>query len=187
MWNEQKRVLDTQLAPGEILLWSGEPRKGLFLRPSDLYVIPFSLLWGGFAIFWNFGVWSSNAPMFFRIWGIPFLVVGLYIIVGRFFVDAWQRSKTYYGVTNERIIIVSGVFSKNVKSLNLKTLTDISISERNDFSGTVTFGPSDQASSWSANFPFSTGRRNEIVYPAFDSIPDAKRVYDIVRNAQRNV
>lgn len=186
MWNEQKKELDAQLAPGETLLWSGEPRRGLFLRPSDLYLIPFSLLWGGFAVFWNFGVWNSNAPIFFRIWGLPFLAVGFHMIFGRFFVDAWQRSKTFYGVTNERVIVVSGIFSRNVKSLNLKTLTDISISERKDLSGTITFGPSDQSSSWSANFPFTTGWRNEITYPVFDSIADAKRVYDTIRNAQRS-
>ncbi len=33
------------LEANEKLLWSGQPRRGLMLRPSDAYVIPFSLLW----------------------------------------------------------------------------------------------------------------------------------------------
>jgi hypothetical protein len=183
MWNEQKRVLDSQLASGEVLLWSGQPRQGLFLKSTDALAIPFSLMWGGFAIFWNFGVWSSGAPVFFRLWGIPFLVIGLYMIVGRFFVDARQRSKTFYGVTNERIIIVSGVFSTSIKSLSLRTLTDVSVIESRDLSGTITFGPASQATWWSG-LPFQTGR-NGPVYPVFDSITGAKRVYEIIENAQR--
>ena len=184
MWDEQKRLLNSQLSPGERLLWSGQPRQGLFFRASDTLAIPFSLLWGGFALFWNFGVWSSGAPIFFRLWGVPFLVMGAYLVFGRFFVDAWMRSKTYYAVTNERVIILSGIFTRDVKSLNLRTLSDISLTERQDLSGTITFGPTGEGSGWGSNFPFST-RRNEPIYPALDSIPNAKRVYEIIREAQR--
>jgi hypothetical protein len=185
MWNEQERYLKSQLAVDELMLWSGQPKQGVFFRPADVYAIPISLLWAGFAVFWNAAVWYSDGPVFFRLWGIPFLIVGFYIVIGRFFVDAWKRSKTYYGVTNERAIITSGIFSKIVKSLNLRTLTDITILERRDLSGTITFGPVDQQTKWPFGLPMSNGR-NEATYPIFDSIQNAKRVYDIIRDAQRN-
>ncbi|MCU0432095.1 MAG: PH domain-containing protein [Bacteroidia bacterium] len=132
--------LKPHLIPNEVLVWSGKPKTGIIFRGSDLYLIPFSILWCGFAIFWETMVISSNAPFFFWIWGIPFILVGLYLTVGRFFIDAKKRENTVYGLTNERIIIISGIFSRNVKSLNIKTLTDVSFTEKADRSGTITLG-----------------------------------------------
>lgn len=183
MWNEQTRPIDSQLSSGERLLWSGQPRQGLFLRASDAYQIPFSLLWGGFAIFWESSVILSGAPFFFMLWGVPFVLVGLYMIIGRFFVDARQRDKTYYGVTNERIIIVSGLFNRKVKSLNLRTLTDVSLDEKSDRSGTITFGAANPMSWWAGGMSFSGWGQK--LTPSFELIPEAKRVYEIIRNAQR--
>jgi hypothetical protein len=71
-------------------------------------------------------------------------------VFGRFIVDARERERTFYGITSERIIIVSGLFSRRTKSLNLRTLTDISLIERPDGSGTITFGPTHPVGQWAA-------------------------------------
>lgn len=184
MWNEEKRIIESRLSGTEHLLWFGRPRQGFFFRKSDALIIPFSLMWGGFAVFWNFGVWFSDAPIFFRLWGLPFLIVGLYMIFGRFFVDVWQRKKTFYGVTNERIIIISGLFNQSIKSLSLQTLTDITMEEFTNGLGTISFGTPNTASGFGNNgFPF--GRKREEVVPSFEQIPQAKNVYETIRNAQK--
>jgi hypothetical protein len=151
------------------------------LRPADALMIPFSLLWGGFAIFWEATVIASKAPFFFKLWGIPFVVVGLYLIVGRFFADSRQRSRTTYAVTNERVVIISGLFKETVKSLALKTIADLSLSERPDGSGTVTLGPS--TSFALAGWP--SGRQQQA--PALEGIANARSVYEIIRRAQNSV
>ena len=143
-----ERTLRPELGPGEKLLWSGQPRGGLRLRGTDAMMIPFSLLWGGFAVFWELSVVRTNAPFFFRLWGVPFVLVGLYIVVGRFFADAYLRSRTMYGLTNQRVIIVAGFTGRQTKSLPLRTLNDLSLNERDDRSGTITFGTALSPYAW---------------------------------------
>ena len=177
-------ILSQHLDSGERLLWSGQPRAGIRLRPQDAFIIPFSLLWCGFAIFWEVMVIKTGAPLLFTLWGIPFVCVGLYFVFGRFITDAQTRARTYYGITNERIIIISGLFSSEVKSLQLRTLTDVSLTTRADGSGSITFGPTHYMNAF---FPAGAwpgaGRHAP---PAFDLIERAKDVYGIIRQAQRS-
>ena len=148
-------------------------------------LVPFSLLWGGFAIFWEYSVVTSNAPFFFRLWGLPFVGVGLYLIFGRFFVEAKQRARTYYAVTNQRIIIVSGLFSRTVKSLNLRMLSDLSLSEGNSNYGSIFFGGGSPFSSMFRGFSSWPGMGSQLG-PHFDQIQAARGVYETIRNAQQS-
>ena len=67
--------LRPNLASDEKLIWTGRPKTGIVFRGSDLFLVPFSLLWGGFAIFWETSVIATDAPFFFKLWGIPFVLV----------------------------------------------------------------------------------------------------------------
>lgn len=168
---------------GEHQLWAGVPRQGLVLHRSDALMIPFSIMWGGFAVFWEASVLRNGAPVFFALFGVPFVLMGLYITVGRFFVDAARRARTAYGVTSERIVIETGAigpFGGSSRSLPLRTMSEVALRERADGSGTITFGPAPPngfrvGGAW-------PGRPEQ---PAFDLIPDARRVYGIIREAQR--
>ena len=179
---ELQDSIRSELDASEKLLWAGRPRQGLILRAADAFLIPFSIMWGGFAIFWEISVLAAGAPWFFAIWGVPFVLIGLYIMVGRFWMDAKQRAATVYAVTSERVIIVSGVFARQVKSLGIDTITDVSLTERTSGAGTITFGPVPPFYGWGgAGWP---GFGYQSV-PSFELEADARRVFEIVRGAQR--
>src|SRR5258708_21792082 len=122
-WERAARAeIERVLQPDEQLLWYGRPQQGIRFAPQDVFQLPFSLLWGGFAIFWETKVLSlRGAPWFFAIWGIPFVGMGLYLIAGRFFVDRARRACTYYGLTSRRAILVKAARRRSVTSIDLAT------------------------------------------------------------------
>jgi hypothetical protein len=153
-------------------------------RASDAFLIPFSLLWGGFACVWESMAVAGGAPFFFVLWGTPFVLLGLYLVAGRFIVDARQRQRIYYAVTNERALIISGLSNRNVKSLSLRTLPEINISIKGDGRGTISFGSSNQPLAWlysGGGWP-GMGRH---AAPAFEMIDNAREVYRLIQQAQR--
>jgi len=176
--------IERELVRSERLLWKGRPRGGIRLRGSDGFLIPFSLLWGGFVIFWEFMALTSpkDQPMgwLFPLFGLPFVLVALYIVFGRFFVDAKMRHSTEYAVTDRRAIIVSGLFTRKIRSINLQSSPEITLSEKADKSGTIAFGAA----------PFGRWMQRDLWYPsgssqpAFEMIEDVRGIYDIIEKVK---
>jgi hypothetical protein len=94
------------LRADEQLLWQGAPDAGVWFTSEDVFLVPFSILWCGFAIFWESSVIGGHAPFFFRLWGIPFVAVGLYFVAGRFFYKNYRKRSTVYAVTTKRAMIL---------------------------------------------------------------------------------
>jgi hypothetical protein len=179
---EIENVVGRELGTGERLLWTGTPRQGLLLRPSDAFMVPFSLLWGGFAMFWETSVLREGGPIFFALWGIPFVLVGLYMIVGRFFVDARLRAKTVYALTDRRAIVMSGPSGTAVRSVDLARIPELSIAERADGTGTITFGSPVTGAAWFGGMPWP-GVSGKLT-PAFELVAEVRPLYQRVREAQ---
>jgi hypothetical protein len=133
------------LAPGEQLLWSGRPDPEVRFAPVDLFLVPFSVMWGGFAVFWEVGVLASGAGPFFVLWGIPFVLMGLYFMIGRFAYKKRRKLKTAYGLTDRRAIVAVGASSMSDTPVNGAST---SIKRSRDGSHvSITFG---QRSGWGA-------------------------------------
>jgi len=90
----------------EQLLWHGTPDARVWFTSEDAFLIPFSLLWSGFAFSWEFGVVSSGGPGLAQLWGIPFMALGLYLVVGRFFYKSYRKRHTVYAITTKRALIL---------------------------------------------------------------------------------
>ncbi|HEY2032812.1 MAG TPA: hypothetical protein VGH02_03925 [Rhizomicrobium sp.] len=179
-----------RLLPGENIAWTGRPQGGLLLTSRDFFLIPFSLLWGGFAIFWEATALSiptkasgnvhTNAPDFFPLFGIPFVLIGLYFIFGRFFVDAWIRSQLRYAATNQRILILRKGMGSKFTALALDKLPALTFSEKVSGRGTIRFG--EAAPMWGNRGGFSGWTPSSDATPQFINIPDARRVFDQIQS-----
>ena len=175
--------LRRELGPGERLLWSGMPRQGVVFRAIDLFLFPFFLVWAGIPTLAALGFLTSGKGTGMDLFFLPFLVIGAYMLVGRFFVDARQRARTFYGVTNQRILIVVAWWKRRTTSLKLALLPDVTLTEGRNGRGQIQFGPDRWAgASWlGGGWPGST----QYMSPRFDLAENVRAVYDIVIKAQR--
>ncbi len=135
---EAQLRLQPYLLSGERILWTGQPDPRRLVGGKDAYLIPFSLMWGGGAVFWEAAVLLSGAPIFFVLWGIPFVLVGQYLIWGRLLAKRWDKKRTVYAVTSQRVLVVRG---RSLQSAYLSQLPSVDQSTRADGSGSLEFGP----------------------------------------------
>ncbi len=138
--NEDRDTITRNLMPGEMLRWSGHPSRRLHLSRGDAYMIPFSLMWGGFAIIW-FVAALSDGPSLFAVWGIPFVLIGLYMIFGRFYYARSRNRRTVYAMTDRRAMsIVRGRSGDEVLAFNLDKLSGVFARPERGGTGIVSFG-----------------------------------------------
>jgi len=162
-----------RLLKDEKIIWCGQPARGFLLTSRDWLLIPFSLFWGGFAVFWEKSVLDANASNFMKLWGVPFVLVGVYLVAGRFFLDAWIRRRIYYAVTNKRVLILrSAPFSK-FSAMSFGQLRDTNLTESANGRGTIRFATKD-FSGWIPALDST---------PQFLAIEDARRVFDQIQRA----
>ncbi len=182
--------ISTQLERRERLLWWDRPKRGFVLRNQDLMLIPFSLVWSGMAFTGFFSsvsgvksitdlesVLARSNPMFLLVTTI-FAFMGIYLVIGRFFHDAWRRSRQIYAVTDRRVMIAS---SSKFTSIDLENLGEIENKRSWGGTGSISFG--------SAGSMFS--RRDSGAWsgkpavPTFEFIRDPDKVFTLIREQRR--
>lgn len=182
MWNDLSTPIRTHLGVNEKLLWVGQPKQGLVFRKIDWIYLPASILacWAYFTFFWQ-GLYQPDSPLPFKIFTLLFTALLLFQWFGRFLFDAWVRKGTYYGITNERIVIVErDFFGEDISTLNLNMPYQITLSLKKDGKGTIVFSYPN-AEKKSGFF----SKKTDESFLVLELIPDAQRVYDLIRNAQK--
>ena len=119
--------------------WTGRPESVHLFTNKDAFMIPFSIVWFGFALFWEIGVIQDQAPLMFIIVGGAFLVIGLYITVGRFVHKLILLRNTAYVIT-EKVLLCNQFGRVHVTSLPITMPVDII--EYKDGTGTIIMGHS---------------------------------------------
>ncbi len=145
--SDAQQRAQSELQPGESLYWTGlaDPgRAAITALPAALFGIPFA----GFALFWINGAYQASSHIskspnsfaksfsVFPLFGLPFLLVGLAIVLAPLWAYLKGRS-TSYAVTNQRVMVISGTGSRSVKSCTPADIVSVDHRERPDGSGDV--------------------------------------------------
>lgn len=180
---EASQKIQPHLARRETLLWSGRPRQGFFLRRSDLFLIPFSLVWCSIVIASVSMAFLQGHPLI-PLFAMPLILVGIYLAVGRFVIDSLVRRGTFYGLTDDRVLIVTQFPMSTMKSLELSSLSNLMLTSSRDKSGSIWFDRPQQGVQWLSglHWPGSASSQG----PHFDSIENVQGVYDTLLKAQQD-
>lgn len=176
----RSEIID-QIEGDEKLLWADKPLRGIKFRLSDIFITFFSLFWLGFSIFWTY--MAMEGSIIFAFFGIPFILVGVYLFIGRYFIDAISRKNTVYALTNKRIIVKSGIVSKTYKSIFLDSLPSFTYSEKPDGSGDISFGRSLSDFKKSIN---NNKDNNAIPVTKIEFIPNVRTVQNKISDARNS-
>jgi hypothetical protein len=182
------------LLSDESIQWSGQPIASVLFSRRDVLLIPFSLLWCGFAFFWEYSVLFSPTSFkggemhrgMFALFGLPFVLIGFYLTMGRFFLKYFSRKNTYYALTNQRVLILEiNKGRKRVQSYFMRDIPGVHKEIGSNGIGSIVFGPFALQALMYQDSGFSPYRsRMGIVLPAFYDIQDANQVYDLANNLQ---
>lgn len=163
----------------ETILWTGRPQPGLSFRPSDIALSLFGLFFFGFAIFWTVMAASMGAETgifgyVFPLFGTPFILVGGYLLFGRFFWDAYARGKTRYALTDRRAIVATSALRRSMKSYPISGASEIELQS----------GPPDTVN-FASRF-VRTKRGGHNVPVGFERIEDGAKVYKLLREIKND-
>ena len=171
---------------GENIYWAGMPNPSVIFHSDDWTTIPFSLVWTGFFVFWEaqaLGFWAATSrqsanDIFMRLWGISFLVIGNYMMWGRFFFDAWAKRRTYYAVTNRRVLVLQEVWKKRTSMTFLEAIPQI---EREGSAiGTLWFGVKHPVVASRGRKTRDMSRFSIGDVPVFTDVDDVDAVYRLI-------
>jgi len=186
-----KELLNNELLKDEQILWCGQPETSILFSKADIFLVPFSLLWGGMAFF---GIGSTllkhnlkgNQALPF-LPAIIFLVVACYITFGRFILKAYKKKRTYYFVTNKRVITLTDMCNRTIQAEFIDRTPSINKTVNSQGVGTVSFGNSNPAMAMYGNTGMDFfGSYYGPSSPIFYDIKDANRVYDMVNDIRKS-
>jgi hypothetical protein len=105
------------LADGEVLLWEGRPspRIRFELTVKNLLLTVFGTIFASFAlaIFYTHLVEGDWGGVLFAV---PFVLMALFLLVGRHWWDSYRRAKTRYALTDRRALIARALGRRVVES-----------------------------------------------------------------------
>ena len=160
------------LAENEYVLWKGRPEKGNLFTGREMVILPFAVMWLAFALYWEYQAFQGVGSWFAILWGLPFVAVGIYLLAGRFAAAAYLRGRTFYVITNKKIIIKKG---GRIVMYDGKSLPPMNLVIHKNGNGTLTFGH---------QIYTRNGYRSSVSF-TIENIPDVVQVQNALEMMER--
>jgi hypothetical protein len=133
----------------EQVRWSEQPNPLRQMLPAFALWL-FAIPWTAFALFWEtaaLGIWFGKTPdndtvaslgIIMPIFGLPFVLIGLCMLATPFHIAA-KAKRTYYIITNKRLIIICSRRTSTITSFDARYMVNLTRKECKDGSGDITF------------------------------------------------
>lgn len=169
---------DDYMGPDEKLLWQGVPATGLRFTGAGAVLSFFGVFFLTFSIFWMIMAASiggfSGAEALFPLFGLPFVLIGLWLVFGHWFFDAYKRKHARYALSNKRAFVARTMFGRRMESYPIDRSSQIHlISGKLD---TVHF----------TQTTYRTKNGTAVKNIGFRFIPDGQEVYDLLRKVRED-
>lgn len=181
---ELDNELNDFLNEEEKVLWKGQSKTNVHLTALDLFYVPASVLFILFAIK-DFIIDEVD------LMGIPFIIFGLYILVGRFFMKYFRKRRILYYVTSKRVIVLDKSRNKILLEKNINSIKHINKNIRRNGVGTLQFGNPTIIQLLGGNTGLdvfdkpSIYESGETRIPVFYDIQDSEYVYKLVNDVRK--
>ncbi|MCR9069464.1 MAG: hypothetical protein NXH79_11525 [Rhodobacteraceae bacterium] len=185
---------DGFLDEGEHVLWQGRPDPGIewrqMLSPTSLFGVvftAFSLFWMGAAAAMIWG--TGDAPgifVLFPLFGLPFLLIGLFMMGGNVVWAAYLRRSTIYSVATRQVFIARDTGAgRTLEAIRIANITDIAL-EGGD-PGTVRIDVARPLGFRTEKIdgPDGMGMARSKRSFRLARLPEAARVFSLIRDQQR--
>ena len=131
-------LVEQELEPDEKLLWIGQPIPAFFVGIVSVLPLLMGFPSTAFSIFWIYSAIGMGAPLFFALFGIPFVLVGLSMLCSPLFTRR-KLKNTIYAVTDKRAIILVKFFITAKISVWPVDMGALQCKEKSDGSGHILF------------------------------------------------
>lgn len=174
--------IETRLDPGESVNWRGQPVKKSYVLAGNKFYFILIGFWCLFAIIFEIDaigkVISGRGSIAFALAGlIPFAIFSPFILAP-IVISSKSATKTYYAVTNNRIMIATGLLHKRFTSLDLCETQAINLRIRRNGVGDIYFGHSGSTGGWGFwSVIFWLGDQ----LPSFYCIENVEKVFHKIR------
>jgi hypothetical protein len=131
---------------------------------------------------------NLNKDLFMLLIGLLLILFSFFMIFGRFLWKAYRKTKTWYAVTDKRVLILTKVFGKRIRMKNIDKVLKMRVSVGKKGMGNINF-----EGTWGyiSLFPEKLSPPNTGLdifgdsAPSFYDIKDAQKVYDLVESLRK--